>query len=334
MRRRDLIAAALIAVAVRRAHAQQTGKVFRVAMVYASFPVAGAIREQSKRGTLSWELFEELRRLGYVEGQNFVTERSSGEGRTENFAELALSVVRTNPDLIFTDSTGSMLAFKAATTTISIVGFSGDPVANGIVSNLARPGGNITGVSVDVGPDVSGKRLELLKQAVPRVSRVGLVALRGWEKTPAGIALHQAAEKLGVTLVGEPLAVSEEAEYRRVFATIAQERAEALIVGQQFENRTNQRLVIELAEKARLPAIFGNRDDAAFGGLMTYTPDLVDLTRHVANDIGQILGGTNPGDIPYYQPRKFSLTINMKTAKTLGIEMPPSLLAQADEVIE
>ena len=336
MRRRAFIAGLLVVTAAGRARAQRAAKVYRIARIYSAMPVAEAIKAKNTQGSPAWKFFEELGRLGFVEGQNLVVERYSAEGRTDQYSELARDVVRSNPDLIFTDQEGLVLALKAATTTIPIVSLGGDPVALGIVPSLARPGGNITGVSVNAGPEISGKYVQLLREAVPGVSRVGFLATRRqWAQEAEGAAMREAAQRVQITLIGPPLDYPlDEAEYRRVIAAMAQAGVEALIVVGSPAAYYYLRLIVELAEKGRLPAIFPYRESVELGGLMAYGPDLVEAYRHIASHIAQILRGTSPGDIPYYLPTKFQLVINLKTAKALGIEMPASLVARADEVIE
>jgi putative ABC transport system substrate-binding protein len=319
----------LVATAAGRAQAQQPGKVYRIAVAYPT-PVAEQIKSP-----LTPVLLGELRRMGFVEGRNLVVERHSAEGRTEDFAELAREVVRSNPDIILTDGTRFMLAFKAATATIPIVGTSLDPVANGIVPSLARPGGNITGVSFDTGIEMEGKRLGLLREAIPGLSKVASLATRAVWKQPAVAALQQVAQRVAVSLFGPPLdAPFQEAEYRRVIAAMEQTGAEALIVNAQSENWTNLQLIVDLAAAGRLPALFPYRNAAELGGLMAYAPDQVERLRHLASQIAAILRGSSPGDLPYFQLTKFELVINLKAAKALGIEMPASLLGSADTVIE
>lgn len=336
MRRRAFIAGLLVATAALRAEAQRAAKVYRIAIIYPATPVAEAIKAKSSQGSVAWFFYEELGRLGFVEGQNLVVERYSAEGRTDQYSELARDVVRSNPDLIYTTQNSLVFALKAATTTIPIVGYTSDPVANGIVPSLARPGGNITGVSTDAGPEFSGKYVQLLREAVPGVSSVGFLGSRRlWEQEAEGAAMREAAQRLQISLVGPPLDYPfEAAEYRRVIAAMMQAGAQALIVGRQPQNQENLRLVVELVEKGRLPSIFPYYESGKLGGLMAYSPDIVEGVRHIANQIAQILRGANPGDIPFYQPTKFELVINLKTAKALGIEMPASLVARADEVIE
>jgi putative ABC transport system substrate-binding protein len=319
----------------RRMQAQQSGKVYRLAMVYTFFPIARAIDDENTRGSQSWEFYGELSRMGYFKGANLAVERHSTEGHLEDLDELARSVVRSDPDVIFTDSNPSALAFKAATTTIPIVCGTGDPVAFGIVSNLARPGGNITGTSYDAGLEVTGKYFDLLRAAVPNMSKVGLVALRATWEHAGGKAIADGAQRARISLIGPPLHDPvEEAECRRVIAAMAQDGADALIVILGRVPDAELRSAIGSIDGARLPALFIDRQAVVLGGLMSYTPDIVDLVRRLADDVGQILGGAKPGDIPYYRPKKFHLTINLKTAKRLGMDLAPSLLVQADEVIE
>ena len=244
-------------------------------------------------------------------------------------------MVRSNPDLIYADGTFMVLALKAATTTIPIVaGSITDPVAVGIAASIARPGGNITGV-ISTGPEFMGKYVELLRETVPGLSTVGYLASRKVWELPEGVAVQEAARRVQISLIGPPLDYPlDAAEYRRVIPAMAQAGARALIVQGQPQNYENQRLIIELAEKGRLPAIFPFRDSCKLGGLMSYGTDGFDVLRQIVNQIAQILRGTSPGDIPFYQPTRFALVINLKTAKALSIELSASLVAHADEVIE
>ncbi|HEV2549205.1 MAG TPA: ABC transporter substrate-binding protein [Stellaceae bacterium] len=333
MNRRAFIGGLLLGAAIRCAHAQQPAKVYRVAVVSPSTPVG----EISETGDFRYRAFlVRLRELGYVEGQNLTVARYSAEERTENFAELARTVLRDGPEVI--SASGDRLAreFRAATDTIPIVTTVSDPVTLGLVKTLARPGGNITGTSIDGGVEMEGKRLELLCEMVPRASKVGYLATRRvWEEGTYVRATKEAAARMKISLVGPPLdAPFREVEYRRVLTMMAREGADALVVNAQPENTTNARLIVELAKQTRLPAIYSYPSFAEIGGLMTYGVDLSDVMRHSADQVDLILKGATPGDIPFYQPTKFHLVINLKTAKALGIEIPNSLLAQADEVIE
>ena len=304
----------------------------RLAIVHPSNPVA-ELTETGNRGYVAF--FKELRQLGYVEGQNIAVERFSGEGRTEHYAELASKVVGRNPDLILTHTSRLVLNFKAATTTIPIVGLMADPVRFGIVESLARPGGNITGVSTDAGQEIWGKRLDLLREVVPGTSKVGYLASRwNWESPIAITALQEAAKRMGISLIGPPLEGTEEQEYRRVFEALTRSQPGALIVSDSAENLTYRRIITELAATSGLPALYPYREQATAGGLMAYAPDLLDLYRRAANNVRDILNGAKPSDIPVYLASKFELVINLKTAKALGLPISPSLLVRADEVIE
>jgi putative tryptophan/tyrosine transport system substrate-binding protein len=333
MKRRDLIAGALIALTVRRAQAQQTGKVYHIAIVSPAAFVDEMSETSSHLGYRS--LFEELRRLGYVEGQNLIVERFSGGGQAEQYAELARKVPQIAPDVILANTTGLVRLFKEATATISIVGLTADPIAGGIAQNLARPGGNITGISTDAGFEIWGKRLELLREAVPGMSRVGYLASRRMWESRYGALVHAQAQKIGVSLVGPPLEGSlGEGEYRRVMTAMVEDHADAILTSDQQEHLSYLRTIVDLAEELRLPGMHTFREIAEAGGLLAYAFDRVELYRHAAGQIDQILRGTKPGEIPYYQITKFELVINLKTAKALGLTIPPSLLARADEVIE
>jgi len=228
-----------------------------------------------------------------------------------------------------------MLTFKVATDTIPIVGAIADPVAYGLVESLARPGGNVTGVSVDAGLEVWGKRLDILKEIIPGLSRVAfLAATREQWESPNGPAVREAAERLGISLIVSPLEGDlGDAKYRHVFELMAQERADALIVNPSPENFTYRRLIVELSEKARLPTLYGARYYMELGGLIAYAYDSVDAFRRLAGYVDQILKGRKPADLPFYQSN-YLLIIHLKTANALGLKIPTSLLATADEVIE
>jgi putative ABC transport system substrate-binding protein len=279
--------------------------------------------------------FEELSRLGYVEGQNLGVERYSGEGRPERYAELARDVVNTHPDLIIAVAARLSLDFKTATTTIPIVSLINDPIVLGLVPSIARPGGNITGVTISGGLELIGKRLGLLVEAMPKLSTVGYLVSRPYWEDLRGAAAREVAKQAGISLKAALMdSAFNEAEYQRVFRSMEQDRADALMVSDEAEHRANSATIVELAAKARIAAIYSYRDFVEAGGLMAYSIDLAEIYRHLANLIDKVLRGANPGDIPFYQPTKFELSINLKTAKALGLEMPAMLLGRADEVIE
>jgi putative ABC transport system substrate-binding protein len=315
------------------ARAQQAAPVYRIALVRTSGSVAD-LTETGNNPSFS-VLFKELRRLGYDERQNLIVERYSGEGHQERYTELAREVVRARPDLIVAVSSPLVLIFKAVTDTIPVVGIMADPVAYGVVSNLARPGGNITGVSVDAGLETWAKRLQILQEVVPTAAKVGFLISRSSWDLAQGRAMQEAARRLGISLVGPPLEHPiQETEYRRVLGTMSHEHLDGLIVSDSADNFTYRRLIVSLAEIARLPTIYPYRTYFDEGGLMVYGSDIAAIYRWVARYIDRILRGAKPGEIPIYLESKFELLMNLKAAKALGLEIPPTLLARADEVIE
>jgi ABC-type uncharacterized transport system substrate-binding protein len=332
MRRRDFITAlGAAATWPLAARAQQAAKMKRIAFVNSA---GNASRISVSGDPVYRAFFEELSRLGYVEGQNLGVERYSGEGRPERYAELARDVVNTHPDLIVAVGGRLSLDFKMATTTIPIVTMIIDPIAMGLVASIARPGGNITGVTIAGGLEIIGKRMELLVEAVPKLSTVGYLASRPFWEDPRGAAVREAAKRAGISLKAALLGAFNEAEYQRIFSSLEQDRADTLMVSDEPENSINRETIVELAAKGRIPAIYALRQFVEVGGLMAYSIDLVDTFRRLASLIDKILKGANPGNIPFYQPTKYELSINLKTAKALGLEMPAMLLARADEVIE
>jgi putative ABC transport system substrate-binding protein len=252
--RRKLTLGLLLAAGMRGARAQPKARIYRIAVVSPSQPVSD-LGEAGNREFRAF--FQRLRQLGYVEGQNLSVERYSANGRTERFTELADEVVRRNPDLIYVSMYRLVRDFKAATDAIPIVGSGGDPIAFGVTTSLARPGGNITGVTVDAGVEIWGKRLDLLREILPGASRVAWLASAAIWKSPYAATLREGAQRLNMTVIGPQLvAPFDEAEYRSVFAAMAQSGADALFVASQAENVTNRRLIVDLAERARLPTIY------------------------------------------------------------------------------
>jgi putative ABC transport system substrate-binding protein len=265
-------------------------------------------------------------------------ERYSGEGRAAQYPDLARDIVRRNPDLIIAFTTELTLDFKAATTTIPIVGIFGTPVESGAVASLSHPGGNVTGAAIDAAWGLWLKRLQLFHEIVPKaMMRLGYLIRRAsrdlWEAQ--GRPGDEFARKLGVTWVGPPLDHPiNEAEYRRVFVALSQDHADGFMVHDDAENFSNHKVIVELAAKNRLPAIYPARIFVDAGGLMSYGMDASAVGHRVADIVDQILKGQKPSDIPVFQPTRFELVINLKTAKILGLTVPPELLATADEVIE
>ena len=329
MRRREFVGFIGAVALLPRIASAQSNRTYRIAILHPSHPVA-ELTSASSFGY--WrEFFGELRRLGYVEGQNLLIERYSGEGRVEDYPKLARDVAARNSDLIFAITVWMVAPLKLATSTIPIVAMTSDPVDLGLVSSMARPGGNITGVSVDAGLEIWGKRLQLFREVVPTISKLGILALR---RNPEGVAMRETAEKAGISVAGPSLLDNgSEQEYRRVFGFMSQEGADALFVDGSPEHITKRQLIGELAEKYRLPAIYPFRSFVEAGGLMAYGIDFREMFRQVARTIDQILKGTHPGDIPFYQPTKFELIINRKAAEGIGLVLSEPLLARADEVI-
>jgi putative tryptophan/tyrosine transport system substrate-binding protein len=322
MRRRDFTTGLLLAAAIRTGWAQQLAKQRRIAIVVPAGSVA-----------VERPFLEELEQLGDIEGRNLAVERYSGDGRPEGFANLARQVVARNPDAIIAISNPIALAVRAASSTIPIIFIGAEAIRTGLALSLARPGGNITGVTIDAGEEIEGKRLQILKEAVPSASRVALLDMRAyweWDIEP----LREPSRQLQITPIGMLLQEAIPSEVQRVFAEIPQERPDAIIVSARPEFIASRKLIVQLVEKSRLPAIYPWRGYMEVGGLMAYASNLEELGRRMADDVHQILNGAKPGDIPIYQPTKYQLMINLTAAKALGLTIPPTLLALADEVIE
>ncbi len=321
------LAGGLLAASLAAA-AEQPGKVFRIGIL-SNVPV------NDPQGTALWGAFiQGLRELGYVEGQNITIEHRSSEGKYERLPSLAADLVRLQVDVIIVPAPQNARAAKEATQTIPIVmASSGDPVADGLVTSLARPGGNITGLTGAVGPEIGGKRLELLKEAVPKLSRVAVLSNpANPSSAPILEATKTAARSLRVQL--QMLEARGPDELGRAFAAMTRERPDALFVlgdGMFLLHRTR---IVGFAAKQRLPTTFGGREDVDAGGLMSYAASGRDNFRRAATYVDKILKGAKPGDLPIERPTKFELVINLKTAKALGLTIPQSLLLRADEVIQ
>src|SRR5882757_1448089 len=314
------------------AQAQQPARQDRIAIFHPAIPTR--LLTETGGGSAWRAFFGELRRLGYVEGENLVIERYSAEGHHERYADLAREIVAAAPDLIVTGTNPVVIAFKAATGTIPLVAFMLDPVKAGLVPNLAKPGGNLTGITLDAGIEIWGKRLEILKEAVPSTATAAFLGMReGWEGS-FGQFLRDAADRLGISLISVLPQNGTVSEIERIFAEMAQQRPDAVLISGEGDLYANRQLIAELTRKNRLPAMSPYRDYVDAGGLMAYTVDLAELLRRLADDVDKILRGAKPGDIPIYQATTFQLLINLKTANALGLTLPPALLARADEVIE
>lgn len=332
MKRRAFVSLLVAAAWPTFVRAQETAKPRRLAFVHSAIPAD----ELTEAAGPFWvrRFFAALRGLGYVEGRNLIVERFSADGSVDRFAPLAQAVVARNPDVIVTNLNGLVQVFKAATTTIPIVAIIGDPVRSGLVQSMARPGGNLTGVSSDVGVDVYAKAMQILKEAIPSAAKVGyLTSASQWggvlEQT-----LRDAAPPLSVTLsVINPTDVREQT-FRRAFEDMARLKLDAVMVSPEGNFLAHRALLIELAREHRLPAMYPYREYAELGGLMAYSPDLGELAQRLADDVRQIFGGTSPSAIPIYQATKIELVVNLKTARALGLSIPPALLARADELID
>jgi putative ABC transport system substrate-binding protein len=306
-----------------RAEAQQP-KVPRI-----GFLSAGSASTYSPRN----EAFRQgLRDLGYAEGKNITIEYRFAEGKLERLPDLAAELVRLKVDVIVTWGTPQLLAAKHATTTIPIVaGGAGDLVGAGLVASLARPGGNITGLT-SVSADLVGKQLELLKEAVPNLTRVGIL----WDAAdPGGTrnfkVIEVTAQALGVQV--QPLEVRSPEEFESAFKAATGARVQAMMILQTNLTNTHLKRIVELATKNRLPSMLGESGLMDSGGLMSYGPNYADLFRRAAIHVDKILKRAKPADLPVEQPTKFEFVINMKTAKQIGLAIPPNVLARADKVI-
>jgi putative ABC transport system substrate-binding protein len=305
-------------------HAQPR-KVWRIGMLDTTSSALNAANVDAFR--------QGLRQLGYIEGQNLVIDYRSADGRIERFPELAAEMVRLNVDVIVTRGTPTALAAKNATAVIPIVmAASGDPVGPGIVASLARPGGNITGLSAFV-TDLVKKRIELLREVFPPIARIALLDNMRNASVPAQWEeLKTAARTLGI----EPqlLDIRRPEDLERAFEAARTQRADALAVGNDSVVIASRRQVGELAVKHRLPTVYATREFVDSGGLLSYAVHYPDLYRRAATYVDKIFKGTKPADLPVEQPTRFELVINLKAAKAIDLEIPPILLARADEVIE
>lgn len=274
-----------------------------------------------------------LRELGYVEDQNITLVRRYAKGEIDRLPGLAAELVRLKMDVIVTSGTSAAWAAREATKTIPIVmAGATDPVASGLVSSLAHPGGNVTGFSELPGRQIEGKRLELLKEAVPTVSRVAVVLDSTSRRDPA--PLKEAATALGVALLLSDEEVESPSEFRKAFDKMVRERADALYAPETPVNVRYRNLIISLAAKNRIPTIYGSREFVDAGGLISYGSNFAELFRSAATYVDKILKGTKPAGLPVQQPTKFELVINLKTAKQIGLTIPDSVLYRADKVIK
>ncbi len=327
MKRRELItllggAAAAWPLGVRAQHA---GKVWRIGVLETTSPALNAANFDALRRA--------LRGFGYIEGQNLIIEYHSADGQVDRFPELAFELVRAQVDVIVTRGTRAVVAAKTATTTIPVVmAASGEPLTSGVISGLARPGGNVTGLSAFTN-ELIPKRIELLSELVSGLARIAFlqdmanpVAPSQWEELKAA----------AISLRIEPLLldVRKSEDVTRAFEVAGVQRVNALAVGNDTVTHANRSQIVQLAAQNRLPVIYATREFVDAGGLMTYGVSYSDLYRRAAMYVDKIFKGAKPADLPVEQPTKFELIINLKAATAIGLDVPPTLLARADEVIE
>jgi putative ABC transport system substrate-binding protein len=325
-RRAFLTSLAAVLAAPLAAGAQQATKLAKIGLLSVTNPatLAPAI-----------EAFKQaLRELGHVEGTTFALEVRYGEGRVERLSDLAHELVGLKVVVIVATSDVVIAALKRETQTIPIVMvISTDPVGTGFVASLARPGGNVTGLS-NISPELGGKRLELLREAVPGLSRVAAL----WNPDVRGAVFDYKETEGAARLMGlelQSVEVSRAEDLDRAFSAVTNQRAQALVLpGANPVGFMNRGKIATFAQRSRLPAMYPTREYVEAGGLMSYGPSLPNLFRHAAIYVDKILKGAKPAEIPVEQPKKFELVINMKTAKALGLTIPPSLLLRADQVIE
>jgi len=308
------------------AETQQAGKVYRIGTI--------SISPQDRAGHVIKAFEGALRELGYVEGQNVVFEHRFAGGSTEPLARLAAELVRLKVDVILVAPNPSIMAAKRATSTIPIVMTYGtEPVANGFAASLARPGGNVTGLTGDVISETWGIRLQLLRDTHPKMSRVAVIwnpdvggAATAWQATA------DAAKRFGISLRSHETRQPE--AFAPAFDSIGREAVNAILIFSDGVTYARRREIIDFAARRRLPTMFAFREAPDDGGLMSYGVNIAASYRRAATFVDKILKGAKPGDLPIEQPAKLELIINLKTAKALGLTIPPSLLARADEVIE
>jgi putative ABC transport system substrate-binding protein len=332
MRRRDVLALGLCAPLWSvRAHAQHNERVRRIAVLTR----IGQGLDDEKEASRPWvEWRDELRRLGYVEDNNLLVDRHVVEGGRDRFREIAKEIVKRRPDAIFAPTQSAVAALIEETESIPVVTVVVDPVGSGFATSLARPGRNITGFSVDAGLETLAKRFALLREIAPTCSRLACVTPGFIWDGRIGEAVRDAGRQAGVTVIGALLHDGTEAEYRRAFAQMATQGADCFYVSIGLEHIRHRHLIAELGDATGLPGVHFHRELVEVGGLISYGSNISQLFRGAAGYVDRILKGIPPSDLPFQQPTSFELVINLRTAKTLRLEVSPSLLARADEVIE
>jgi putative tryptophan/tyrosine transport system substrate-binding protein len=306
-----------------RAEAQRPERVFRIGVL--ASPSASYI-------SYRLEAFRQrLRELGYIEGRNVVIEYRYAEGRLDRLPDLAAELVGLKVDVMVTAGPAIKIAMKASSTIPIVTAGASDPVGDGLVSSLARPRGNLTGLSLRF-PELDRKRLELLREAFPKVTRIGLIWGSGIERTPALVNVEAQAKALRLKLLSLEIRTLEDLD--SALARAKRKGAQALVAASDPRINMQLRQVLDFAEKNRLPAIYATSEFAEAGGLMSYGPNYREMFRRVADFVDKILKGSKPADIPFEQPTKLELVINLRTAKQIGVTIPPEILMWADRVIK
>jgi putative ABC transport system substrate-binding protein len=327
MRRRDVIAllSAALAVLPRRVFAQQGQGAPRVARI-------GVLNYAAERYSRVEDFRRELRVLGHVEGQNLYLIHKWAEGRSERLPELAAELINGGVDVMIALGPAAWAAKRATSTVPIVIAFSGDLVGTGMVSNLARPGGNVTGFSY-MSTELAGKRLQLLAETFSKTGRIAVLYSPAEPATALEMEQTQsAAQTLGITLV--PVIARHPNDFEPAFATASREGADAVVAFTHGLVELNRERLIDVAARHRLPTMYGWRDFVVAGGLMSYGPDVQALVRKAASYVDRIIKGERPGDLPVEQPTRLELVVNQKAARSLGLSIAPTLLARADEVIE
>ncbi len=323
MRRRDFLAVVLATTGANTLWAAEPNKVYRLANALPVNP------------TGRWRYLDRLQQLGYAEGKNLIIERYVVE-HLSNYADLARAIARAKPDVIAVGIDNQLISLVAKEAyPVPVVALI-PSIAAGLVHNLARPEGNITGIALDAGITMQGKQLDILRQAVPSISRVAYLSNSDDWEGAWGHAIRDAGKASGISVIGIPLARSAaEREYRKAFETMGQNSVQALVFNGLPPNFQYRALIAELAAENRLPSIGWATDVVEEGhGLLSYAPDYSDVPDQLADMVDKVLKGAKVADIPVTQPTKFILTINLKNARALGLQIPPTLLALADKVIE
>jgi putative tryptophan/tyrosine transport system substrate-binding protein len=320
---RLFISATLLFAPVHLAHAQKQTTTPRIGILLLGAPPIDNLTR----------FIQALQELGHIEGKNLIIEYRFAEGKADRLPDLAMELVRLKVDAIFTTGTPGIYAVKQATKTIPIVFYStSDPIGTGVVASLAHPGGNITGISLQAS-DLWPKRLELLKEIVPKLSKVAML----WNKGNAGMALEaKATQEVAVPLAValQDRGITDASEIEAVFAAMSKDRADGFLALMDAVLSSYRKRILDFLAENRLPAIFEGSDWVEAGGLISYGPNRAEAIRRVATLMDKVLKGTKPADIPVEQPTKFELVINLKTAKQIGLIIPPNVLARADRVIK